>query len=638
MKNVTGLSSFQNFKIQTKIQILVHSITLVLFSIATVVLYDSIKAVIIDSVQQRAEGVANEVIDGANMLMVTGEISKPENRKLLIKKIASSGHIVGLHLVRAEQVVKQFGAGLPEEAVRDDIERRAIDTKQPSYTLERRNGVPVFRAVTPYVVSHDFHGTDCLLCHAVEVGSVNGVSDIEIDMTSDLKRLDAIILGLIVGQVVIQVLLFLIIRWAVRRFVVKPLGDAVGMANRISNGNLFLREENYSRDEPGQMLSSMRGLVEDLRRFNSGVTTALDQVSHHAGELNLIQEDGLKGDFLRTAQLTNEALSLIISQRKQMENNLFLGKLDGINSAGLLANLGHSQEDLMEVAQVVDSLSAFAAKSAEAALAGADESRLATTQIENLAMQSAELEQVVNNLHEEGAKALNATKQIDDIAKKVNLLALNAAIEAARAGEAGRGFAVVADEVRKLSEMTAVFSNNIRNSLSAVASEAERMQTSAQAMTAATRESMASTYSVKGKLDDVSAAASTSSASSSLAKSLTVASLAKIDSFTLKQIAYRQARTHEEYAPGQLAFGSIEALVEQLPEEHRGKIRELARALTNSIEAAVQSLRAGNQETTAFDQMEVANQELTLAIDEALTHARGATEVSQDVGVRIDLF
>ncbi len=638
MKNKADLLSFRNFKLQTKIQVVVHSITLVLFSIATIILYNSIKTVILDSVQLRAEGVANEVIDGANILMLTGEASNPENRKLLIRKISSSGNIIGLKLVRTEQVIRQFGPGLPEEQIKDAVEQNAIISKKPSYTLEGRNGVPVFRAVTPYVVSHDFHGTDCLACHQVEVGSVNGASDIEIDLTAEFKRLNAIILWLVVGQIVIQVILFYLIRWVVRRFVVRPLNEAVGMANRIVRGSLYVRAEAVSTDETGQLLSAMHYMIDELRQLVTGVSTALDQVSQQDGEFHLVDEEGLKGEFLKTAHLTNEALRLITSQRHKMEGDLFLGKLDGINSTGLLSNLGHSQEDLMEVAQVVDSLSAFATQSAEAAISGADESRQATEQIEHLARQSAELEQAVNHLHEEGAKALDATKQIDAIVKKVSLLALNAAIEAARAGEYGRGFAVVADEVRKLSEMTAVFSNDIRKSLTAVATDAGRMQSSAQAMTAATQVSLDSTYRVKEKLDMVSSAASTSSSSSYLAKSLTVASLAKIDSFTMKQIAYREARERTDYHSGGLSLTSIDALAEQMQAAHRDKLRKLAATLMNSLDAAVNALHTGNQDTAVFEHMEAVNQELTAAIDEALSEARGATEAGQDTGPRIDLF
>ena len=334
--------------------------------------------------------------------------------------------------------------------------------------------------------------------------------------------------------------------------------------------------------------------------------SALEKVSRHKS-LRLIQEKGLYGEFRKFAICTNASLYLISSQRESLMKGLYLGKLDGINSRGLLSNLDHSQDDLMEVSQVVDSLSAFATQSAEAAIEGALESQLATEQIEHLAIQSTELEQAVNHLYDEGAKALNATKQIDDIVKKVNLLALNAAIEAARAGESGRGFAVVADEVRKLSEMTAVFSNNIRNSLSIVATDAGRMQSAAQAMTEATNASLDITYRVKGKLDLVSSSASTSSTSSNLAKALTVASLAKIDSFAMKQVAYRQARKEAN--------------------------------LLNSINAAIESAISENQDTSAFEIMEAANNKFTAAIDNALSEVRGATNLDgKSGGVRIELF
>lgn len=634
MKNDVAL--FKNFKLQTKIQLVIHAATLILFSIATFALYTSIKSMMLESVIHRTEVIANEVIDGANMLMVTGEISKHENVKLLLKKISSAEQVISVRLMRTEQVIKQYGPGSAEEQVMDEVERTAIASKKPSYSYSEKNGKPVFRAVTPYIVSHDYHGTDCLSCHQVEAGSVNGASSIEIDMSEDIGLLRKIILWLIAGQVLLQFTLFFLIRIVVQRFVINPLTTTVEVAKRIAQGDLSVSIAHTARDETGQMLSAMQHMINKLSQLIPQLSGALEQVTHQKAEFNPIDETGLSGEFLKSAQVTNDALHLIIDQRLQLEGDLFLGRLDGINSSGLLANLEHSHEDLMEVAQVVDSLSAFAAQSAEAALEGENESRLATEQIENLARQSIDLERAVDQLHKEGAQALNATKQIDDIVKKVNLLALNAAIEAARAGEAGRGFAVVADEVRKLSEMTAVFSNNIRTSLTAVSSEAAQMQRSAQAMTEATQASLDSTYRVKEKLDQVSSTASISSTSSHLAKSLTVASLAKIDSFAIKQVAYREARENTGAHANQLSIASIDALAEQLPAAHQTKLRKLAEVLTHNINQAVKSLHSGKQDTAAFEQMEAANYELTRAIDNALNETRG--NASHGSGAKIDIF
>jgi methyl-accepting chemotaxis protein len=387
----------------------------------------------------------------------------------------------------------------------------------------------------------------------------------------------------------------------------------------------------------GDACWAANSILDQLESIFREQATALNKVSE-SGRLRVIQVKGLHGEFRKLANLTNASLGLIKLQHQKLMDDLFLGKLDGINSAGLLTNLDHSHDDLMDVSQVVDSLAAFASQSAKAAVEGTDESRLATENIEHLAKQSAELEQAVNHLHEEGAKALNATKQIDVIVKKVNLLALNAAIEAARAGEEGRGFAVVADEVRKLSEMTAVFSNDIRTSLTALANNAGSMQSSAKAMIAATQVSLVSTYRVKEKLDLVSSAAFTSSTSSHLAKSLTIASLAKIDSFAMKQVAYRVARERKNYHTEGITFGSIDALTAQLAESHRIKIYKLAEALFNSINVAVESSRAGNQDIAVFESMEVANQEIIAAIDEALVDVRETIEIKDRGNARIELF
>jgi methyl-accepting chemotaxis protein len=258
---------FKNLSTQVKLQIIIQPVLLVLLSLATLFIFNSIKSMMIDSVHQRAEGIANEVIDSANMLMVTGSISDADNRKLLLKKVSSSGNIAALSLVRAKQVVDQFGPGLPEEKVKDDVERHAIESKQPSYALEDRNGVMIYRAVTPYIVSHDFHGTDCMTCHTVQDGSVNGASDIEIDMTSDYTKLHRIIWWLVIGQILLQALLYLLSRMMVGNLM-KQLGGEPGyaaeIAEKIAEGNLNISVATKSGDHTS-LMASMKQMHEKLK-------------------------------------------------------------------------------------------------------------------------------------------------------------------------------------------------------------------------------------------------------------------------------------------------------------------------------------------------------------------------------------
>jgi methyl-accepting chemotaxis protein/aerotaxis receptor len=223
------LHKFNNLSLQTKIQLLIQPILLVLIGIATFFIYQEIKATMMDSAKNRAESAAMQVIDSANMLMVTGGISDPNNRKLLIEKIVDGQKLRGLRLIRTEQVVKQFGPGLPEERLDDPLVKATIEKSEqagksiPYFAHEKKGGIPVFRAITPYIESREFHGTNCLMCHQVKIGSSNGASDLEIDMSGDFSRLSRIITGLIIGQVMLQILLFFFIGFIVRKFMCRPV-------------------------------------------------------------------------------------------------------------------------------------------------------------------------------------------------------------------------------------------------------------------------------------------------------------------------------------------------------------------------------------------------------------------------------
>jgi hypothetical protein len=124
--------------------------------------------------QEKGEQVASQFIDNENMLMVTGQISDEANRKLLITKATASGHVKSVNILRSPQLIEQYGAGMSGQQATDDIQRKVMETKQSSMTFMNNDaGDPVLRIVTPYLLSKDFHGTDCTGCHAGGEGAVS---------------------------------------------------------------------------------------------------------------------------------------------------------------------------------------------------------------------------------------------------------------------------------------------------------------------------------------------------------------------------------------------------------------------------------------------------------------------------------
>jgi PAS domain S-box-containing protein len=442
---------FGTLSLQHKLQLLLQPAVLIVVGLATFYVADHVKTRLIDTVQDRAVAVANEVVDSANMLMVTGQISQPETRQLLIKKLSGSGNIVNLQLARAEAVVNQFGEGLPEEKVRDEVQRRVIANKKPYYELVQRGDQTIYRAVTPYLVSHNFHSTDCLTCHTVPEGTVAGVSDIEIDMTKDIKDHDLFVMTLNVGQVIFQVVSFLFIGWVVKHFVTRRVIEIRGHLAGVVNGDMTGEVDIYGRDEMGEIMCAVQSskvllgaVVDQITSVSGNIDVRAKHLATTVGRV----ERSSSSQSESAASMAAAVQELTVSVDQVAENAGDVRRVSD-NSKNLASDGGKVVQQVVADMEKINNAVMNAAKT-----------------IEELGKKSEQIQHIVTSIKE--------------IADQTNLLALNAAIEAARAGEQGRGFAVVADEVRKLAEKTSrstqeisTVTETINNSTSGAVAEME---------------------------------------------------------------------------------------------------------------------------------------------------------------------
>jgi len=175
---------------------------------------DYFESQVTGEMKSRSAELADGLINGMNMLMVTGQISDPENRKLLLRKMADSRGIDEVRIIRAKQVQDQFGPGLPIEQAQDDLDRQAIETKTPIFSVHlEADGTRQFRAVIPFIVSRDFRGTNCLQCHHVEAGSVNGAASILLNMDDADAKIAKVKHWVWAGNAVIAMMLILVFIW-----------------------------------------------------------------------------------------------------------------------------------------------------------------------------------------------------------------------------------------------------------------------------------------------------------------------------------------------------------------------------------------------------------------------------------------
>lgn len=209
--------------IATRLNILSQVMLVIVLSFAHFWAIEKFKGDILSEAEKRVGDLADGVINGMNTLMVSDVISNPANRRLFIAKMGASENVRELRIIRAKQVQDQFGIGLPEEQAKDDLDRRAIESRQPQFLLGEDQGKHTLRAVVPFIVSTNFRGTNCLTCHQVEVGSVNGAASIVLDITEEFGAIRHRNALLWLGQLGLQILLYFSIYWLIRRFL-NPIG------------------------------------------------------------------------------------------------------------------------------------------------------------------------------------------------------------------------------------------------------------------------------------------------------------------------------------------------------------------------------------------------------------------------------
>ncbi|MBU1424926.1 MAG: diguanylate cyclase [Gammaproteobacteria bacterium] len=261
--------------VQEKLHILIQGTLIILFFVTMEWVLGRFEVQIERAAETRAEETANGLINGMNMLMLTGKISDPENRKLLLDKMSQSRGVAELRIIRGRAVVEQFGPGLPEEAATDDMDREVLSTGRTLFRkLTLGNGHSALRVVVPFIAKQDFRGTNCLSCHVTNAGSVNGAASVVIDLSDEDSQLAEIEDWLWIGHIVLQILLLVIISLFVRIVIVRnitnPIRNLQHTMAEIQADLDFSRRADVNVDNPdiGEMARNFNILVEKLEHAN----------------------------------------------------------------------------------------------------------------------------------------------------------------------------------------------------------------------------------------------------------------------------------------------------------------------------------------------------------------------------------
>ncbi len=297
------------------------------------------------------------------------------------------------------------------------------------------------------------------------------------------------------------VLIAVAVTFVITRSLTGPINACVAAVQHLAQGDLTVKIGMKRKDELGVLAESVDTCIENLRSL---VTDLKQSSTALLGSAQVLTATAHSQSA--AAEQTTVQAHTVASAGEELSNN----------SQTMSESAAQITQSTTTVAAAMEEMSSSIQEVARNCAQESEIARKADTQ----ARQTREL---MGKLDESARQIGKVVDLINRIAEQTNLLALNATIEAASAGEAGRGFAVVANEVKELARQSAAATENIRQQVTLIQSNAgasmrsldevakiiEQVSHISSSIAAAVEEQSATTSEIVGTIHNVSTSTGT---------------------------------------------------------------------------------------------------------------------------------
>lgn len=162
---------------------------------------------------EKSKMTAEIVRDGLTAHMVNGMMDK---RNFFLGNIANIKDVQSLWIVRADNVIKQYGEGMQNEKPRDAIDRQVLKDGITVREVNEDANNAVLRVTIPYIATA-YGNPNCLTCHNVQEGDILGAISMEFNI-NEVRQTGAMTVAKIFA---INVVFIIIALW-VTNYYFKP--------------------------------------------------------------------------------------------------------------------------------------------------------------------------------------------------------------------------------------------------------------------------------------------------------------------------------------------------------------------------------------------------------------------------------
>lgn len=297
-----SLSFLNSLTLKKKVNITVGMIFTLVLGLVTSFAVTREESRLMEVSETQVKDLTTLYFDSLNTMMLTGTM---DQRSILRNKLLARDKVVEARVVRGQPVRGQFGPGYPEEEPLDDLDRRALHGEQ-IVRIDKRDGMRVLTVLTPFMATENTRGVNCLQCHKVPPGSINGA----IRMTYSLKSVDSAVRKEFWTTISFNIVLFLaglfLVNSLLKKWVTNPLAQLMHVVNRRAEGDSEIRASVLARDEIGQLGESFNNMAENVNAITEREHETALELKQKVDKLLVVVNQVANGDFNQKIDIAGE--------------------------------------------------------------------------------------------------------------------------------------------------------------------------------------------------------------------------------------------------------------------------------------------------------------------------------------------
>ena len=340
--------------VMVKVNLTVAVIFLIVVGSVTFYSAQSEKELILDMAKNNTKNMTNSYFDALNTLMLTGTMAQ---RDILRKKVTRQHGVLDARVLRGDTVNKQFGPGHEDEKPVDELDFRALRGEEVVQVDERAAG-RALTVVTPFRATQNTNDVDCLACHNVPTGTVNGAIRLSYSLAEMDDTIERNLWKGAGANLVLMALGLLLASLLLRGWITRPLANLIDVVTRRAKGDVAARAAVANNDEIGRLGQAFNAMADTVDASDARERAATEELRNKVDILLEAVNKASKGDLSGKIDISGDgAIAELAAGLQTMIANLRLSIED-------------KQATMEDHRRKVDSILAVVTKAAEGDLTG----------------------------------------------------------------------------------------------------------------------------------------------------------------------------------------------------------------------------------------------------------------------------